>query len=293
MSQNEKDILLEKFLARALSGAEKTAFEDLVRTDKPFAKEVALRLAEADAFHRAHVAEKADIERRYRRRRWLRWAVWSTIGLLGLFGITKGCGDDKMTNSSRSGGGGPVQPHDNITRLDTNGAVDTSFNPLYTSESASSTEASDDPTENKLLNPCIRDTSWMHFIDKDPVAGGSNDWQSLLAVGKYQEALRVATAFISQHQNDFADYPYDCLGCGALNLCMPDGDIELAIQCLEVAQNHVNYKSKNVAVLLVLAYACKNECEKANKLVQKEKIGQLLDDEDLKVWLSKCGDSKR
>lgn len=103
MSQDGKDILLEKFLARTLSDADKTAFEDLVRRDKSFAQEVALRLAEADAFHRARVANKTDVRRRYRQRRWLRWAVWGGLGLLGLFGAIKRCGSGNEPKSDKDG----------------------------------------------------------------------------------------------------------------------------------------------------------------------------------------------
>lgn len=92
MSQNEKDILLDKFLSRALTASEKSAFEELVRSDDSFAQEVAIRLTEADAFHRAFLAEKAVIKRGWRQKRRIRWGIWVIIGLIGVFVFVKLCG---------------------------------------------------------------------------------------------------------------------------------------------------------------------------------------------------------
>lgn len=292
MSQDEKDILLEKFLARELSEVDMTVFEELVRGEESFAREVAMRLAEADAFHRARSADKAEIVRRYRLRRWLRWAVWGSLILV--LGIVLFFATKKSHLQSHTI---PTFIHEDTLPPNSSGGSATGFSTIFPDlkKSGSSGKDSSEREGTELQALCIRDTSWMRFIPKAPVAGNSVDWESLLAAGKYEEALRTANAFIAKHKDDFADYPYDCLGCGALNVCMPGGDLELAIRCLEVVKTHVDYKSKrkNVATLLVLAHACKNECEKARNLVQEEKIEHLLNDNELKEWLSKCGGLQR
>jgi hypothetical protein len=283
MSQDEKDILLEKFLAAALSEADKKAFEDLVRTDESFAQEVALRLAEADAFRRAREAEKVDIRRRWWQRRWQRWAARAAFILLlglGAYWVFDKIGGDGGSGSGRNKDPEKRSDTSGSTRLGADGAMPTEFQ-----------DTLKDTTDKKKLPSktlCIRDTTWLDSIPKIRSAGReSRNMMSAFADGDYPEALRRSGDFMSKYDSILAKYPSVCLVAGALNICLPEGDAEKAVRCLEIAYADINSRETYTSVLLAYSYACTGRCEKARALVQKEKIEQALPPA-LNRWLSEC-----
>lgn len=252
MSQNDKDSLLEKFLARALSEADKTAFEDLVRVDDTFAQEVALRLAEADAFHWAREAEKANIRRRWRQRRWLLWAARATFMLFFGFGVYwlfyAGSGNGNTGAGGQSGG----------------------------------------VLQDTSKNFCIRDSLWLDSIPPKPVAGQiSIRWEEPFAARKYQEALSAVNEYLSNIDTALANDPRACAVGGALNICLHNGDLNKAVKYLEIVKKNKRYweqkEYKSIKILLMFAYICTGDCDKARSIKVEQSLPSHLRD-----WLETC-----
>lgn len=286
MSQNEKDILLEKFLAGTLAGTEKSAFEDLVRADDAFAGEVVLRLAEADAFHRAREAEKVDIRRRWRQRKWLRWAAWTAfILLLGLgaywfFGGVIGNGKD--------GNGGRGENQGSTEQGDTSGISVHSDGGFVPTEFQNKLKDTTAKTKLPPITLCIHDKSQLNSIPPKPVAGQSNiRWETPFAAGKYEEALSAVNEYLSSIDTSLANDPRACAVGGALNICLEVGDPKKAVKYLEVVQKNKRYweqaEYKSIKALLVFAYACTGDCGKARAIKTEQPLPA-----DLTRWLDSC-----
>ncbi|MBV6440700.1 MAG: hypothetical protein DYG98_12560 [Haliscomenobacteraceae bacterium CHB4] len=279
MSQNEKNILLENFLAGALSEDDKEVFEDLVRTDDAFAQEVALRLAEADAFHRARTVEKEEIKKRYQHRQRLRrQVVLIGLGLLGLFWMVS-LAYQKMEKRKAE----RQREVDELKLLQPR--LPDTFDIVLPWRRMSLTSPS-------IPIPCIRDTLWLRYIPKEPIAGREGEEiENNFARGDYagySEALRIGNQFLSEHDSVLAKYPRRCLVIGALNICLPEGDPTLAVRYLEVVRQNPRYKTKQIMALLVFAHACNSRCEEARKVMQEENVRYLLPAHLLR-WLDGCG----
>jgi len=297
MEPNEKEILLHKFLTGRLSEADKSAFEELVRTDVKFAGEVAMRLTEMDAFDRARETEQADIRRRFRQKRRLRRAFWDILLIVVVMFALLNWAPEIFF----SGGGAGNNPADSLVtqvgggslagRAETGAGSPTSNATTPPNPAAGDTgKAAAAPPVRSI---CLYPSALLDSIPTKSQAGQSSVYlydsaEAAFRVKDYPKARDLITRFLEERNNRLASYPRACLLAGALHVCLPDGNPQKAVLYLGIAHADVNQHSPVTATLLVYAYACAGDCSEARALIENSRIIHLPDDAPLQKWLSDC-----